>query len=122
MKLVKVCEDKRGYTHTIEDDNLGVPEITMFYTKKGYARGGCVHKHPEVFCVVSGDVTLVCGELVVRMDSGMTHDIPKGSPHYYISKTDSVVLEWGTIGEDKQTKHETYRNIVNQINDTADRT
>jgi mannose-6-phosphate isomerase-like protein (cupin superfamily) len=123
MKLVEIHKDKRGYTHTIEDTNLGCPEITLFYTKKGYARGGCVHRYTdEWFSVISGEVNLVYGDILVRMETGMTVGIPKGIPHYFVSKTDSVILEWGCSPEEKKEKNETFRNIVNQINDSADRT
>ena len=113
MKLTKVHEDFRGYTYILEDENFPFPEITIFFTKAGFARGGCIHrKSDEQFKVLSGEVT------TQGIEKGF---IPKGTPHYFISLTDSIVMEWGA-GKDEQEKDPLYRTTVNTINDTSNLT
>jgi len=120
MRLIKIHEDKRGYTYSIEDEHLGQPELTLFFTRQGFARGGCIHnKSDEHFCVVSGIVNLFLGKRKIEMEDGDCILIPKATPHYFVSQTLSVVLEWGATPEEKIEKHEEYRKIVDRINDKS---
>ena len=121
MNLIKIHEDKRGYVYTIEDEHLGYPEMTFFFTRKGFARGGCIHtEHDEHFSVVSGDLLFYCGDDIQRLSSGMSYLTPKNTPHYLIAKEDCMVIEWGANKEEKGVKDPKFREIVNNINDKSD--
>jgi len=123
MKLKELLNDNRGGTYILEDDNLGYPEVAIFYTKQDYARGGCIHrKSDEYLCVISGEIRFFSGDDNIYMKSGMILLTPKETPHYFVSLTDSIVMEWGASPEEKKEKYVPFRNMVNKINDKSDRT
>lgn len=99
---------------------MGYPEVTIFHTRQGMARGGCIHhKSDEHTCVISGLVEYVMGECRFILEAGDSMVIPAGTPHYFLSLSDSVVLEWGATPEEKKEKHPEFRAIVEEINDTS---
>jgi len=130
MKLEKIHEDKRGEIYTITGE-MDTPEIKLLITKKGFARGGCVHKLRDEFCVcVEGLVEhYIEGEkdsyvpaqqhkkgfALTNLHKGKPVLIPHGIPHYFYSKTDSVVLEWGAK-MDETTKHLPTREFIDNLN------
>lgn len=119
MEIKKVWSDKRGETFSLTDENLGWQEVAIFHTKAGVARGGCIHPNSsEMLCVISGEIEYVYGEDMQKIclypgDSFLTDP---NTPHYFLSKTDSIVMEWGPLLEEKQAKHDRFREIVNAIN------
>jgi len=121
MKLNLIQKDKRGTIYSITDKDLPFEEITLFFTKGGYARGGCIHrKNDENFCVISGTIKYVRGEnskdAHYYFSTGKAEIIPKNTPHYFLSVTDSVVMEWGATIAEKQEKHSKTRKIVEELN------
>jgi mannose-6-phosphate isomerase-like protein (cupin superfamily) len=99
---------------------LAYPEVTIFHTKAGMARGGCVHNlSDEYTCVINGIVEYRVGESTFLLQDGDSMVIPRGMPHYLFSISDSVVLEWGATEEEKKEKHPEFRAMVDEINDPA---
>lgn len=118
MKLRSIHSDKRGNVYAIEGKSLQYPEIAMLTINKGYARGGCIHNiHDEYFVVIQGRVDYRIGDTTHNYSVGDSGIIPKGTPHYLYAYEDSIVLEWGATIEEKQEKHETFRKIVENINE-----
>ena len=116
MKFAELHSDARGTVNILTED-LGHPEVTIFTTKKGMARGGCIHhQSKEYVCVISGKIKYVCPQTTVYLTTGDSFTIPKSTPHYFYSVTDSVVAEWGANEEEKKEKHLEYRKIVEHIN------
>ena len=119
MEIKKVHSDKRGETHSLTGELLHFPEVAIFYTKRGVARGGCIHpKSKEYLVVLEGEIEYVYGDdmqkiVLYECDS---FTIGPNVPHYFISTTDSVVAEWGPPLEEKQEHHEYFRSIVNALN------
>lgn len=122
MDLKKIHSDNRGDINILTDLNH-YPEATIFETKSGYSRGGCIHNiHDEYICVIEGTVDYTFGDkdgdkiYKIRLNDGETYKIPKGTPHYFYSVTDSVVMEWGASPSEKSNKHEVFRKIVDESN------
>lgn len=121
MKLNLIHQDKRGKILSLISDNFFYPEVTIFETNAGFARGGCVHNISDEFCtVISGQIEYAIGDELHILSDGMSIKIQAGTPHYFISWGYSVVLEWGATIAEKQVKHADYRAIVDRINDSAD--
>lgn len=119
MKFQTVHEDNRGTVALLTGGLVTVEEVTVFTTKHGYARGGCVHSEHDEHCVViEGDVWYFVGTDAhsTILKAGDTLLIPKNTPHFFLSITDSVVLEWGATVEEKRCKHLPMRKIVMRIN------
>lgn len=123
MKLTDINTDSRGFIKTLVGDLESTPEVTVFKTRAGMARGGCIHsKSAEHLVVIEGIITYICGEehLSRTLTAGQSITIEAGIPHYYISMTNSVVMEWGPQLDEKQEKHERFRKIVLDINSMRD--
>lgn len=137
MELNKVHEDERGGIYTITGEEIDTPEITLLVTKKGFARGGCIHKLHDEFCVcVEGLVEHYVKEKdekeavlstapqhkegfnLTNLHKGKPVLIPHGIPHYFYSKTNSVVFEWGAK-MDETKKHPETRAFVDDLNKKA---
>ena len=122
MKFKQLHVDNRGKIFLLKGD-LGHPEFTIFVTRKGLARGGCIHKKSDEYtCIISGVVVYTVGMKVKRMTTGDSMIIPRRTPHYFVSITDSVVAEWGATPKEKKEKYAQFRKIVEGINDTANTT
>lgn len=118
LKLKEINQDDRGYINILEGDELGCEEVNISFTKKGYARGGCVHnKNDEYLLVISGEINLICGEALYQLDDGCIVNITKKTPHYYVATKTSLVMEWGATKEEKKEKFKEFREIVDRIND-----
>jgi mannose-6-phosphate isomerase-like protein (cupin superfamily) len=120
LELKKVHEDDRGEIYAIP---LGEDkELTILVTNRGYARGGCIHPDSNERCVVvKGRIQYFKGDTNTTLtDNSFLQPnslfIPKGTPHFYISETDSILLEWGATVKEKDMKHLPFRNIVIDIN------
>jgi quercetin dioxygenase-like cupin family protein len=118
LKLSKVHSDERGEINIIEGDLREEEEITLLSTKKGFARGGCIHRvHDEFFIIFEGVVKYFIGdnppEIFKKGESGV---IPKNTPHYLVSIEDSLMAEWGADPEEKKEKDKTSKEIVDEIN------
>ena len=116
MKFKELHADARGKINILTED-MKLDEVTVFTTKAGYARGGCIHEiNDEYTVIVEGEVMYRIGEKYTIVTKGESLIIPKNTPHYFISITDSVVLEWGATPEEKKKKHAKYRQIVTDFN------
>lgn len=117
MELQTIHTDKRGSVNLLLGDLRQFKEVTVFVTKAGYARGGCIHNiNDEVCCVIEGSILYIVGDNQLCLGVGDIVRIPKSTPHYFLSETDSVVLEWGATPEEKKEKHHEYRAVVDRIN------
>lgn len=117
MELKRIHADYRGSIDLLEGNEFHFDEVTVFYTVEGMARGGCIHPYNDEYTtVIDGWVEYVIGEKTYRMGVGESIVIPKNTPHYFVSLTDSVVLEWGATPEEKKHKHPRFREIVEKWN------
>jgi quercetin dioxygenase-like cupin family protein len=118
LKLEKLHEDKRGEIYLIIGDFQEHEEVTLFFTRKNYARGGCIHKiHDEYCTVLEGKIRYFIGTNdPIEMKAGDTVKIQKNTPHYFLSLKDSIVMEWGATPAEKKEKHEEFRKKVEMIN------
>ena len=119
LKLELLHKDDRGEIYLLKGDSLKEhEEITLFVTKKGYARGGCVHRHHDEFCVVlEGSIKYFIGEEYPEaLAKGMSTLIPQAQPHYFVSNTDSIVAEWGATPEEKKEKDPVFRKYMEEHN------
>jgi hypothetical protein len=115
MQLKKEHEDFRGEIWTLTDPRIG--EMTLLFTKAGYARGGCVHDQVERFILLDGEIELNGMHLDLGdpiNESDVFFIINK--PHYFKSLTDSVVLEIKPIGT-KTERDPIMRKKVQEVND-----
>jgi len=120
MLLEKIHSDDRG-SISIMTGLQSYPEVTVFQTKAGHARGGCIHRLSKEFvCVIEGIISYVTPDDISVLTAGESYVIEKETPHYFVSVTDSVVLEWGATVEEKKEKDPLFRAIVDKINDTTD--
>lgn len=117
MQLENIHTDDRGAIYSLNGDLSCFPEVTIFKTNKGFARGGCIHHlNDEFCCLLEGEVKYIVGESIHLLNAGDCVKIPKATPHYFISLTDSVMAEWGATVEEKKEKHQQYRQIVEEHN------
>ncbi len=116
MRLEEIHADARGKINLLTGD-MKLDEITVFTTNAGYARGGCIHEiNDEYTVIIEGEVLYCIGDKYSILKKGDSCIIPKLTPHYFLSITDSIVLEWGAIPIEKLKKHAKYRQIVDNIN------
>jgi dTDP-4-dehydrorhamnose 3,5-epimerase-like enzyme len=122
--FTKIHEDDRGFINLITGALENNKEINISSTKKGYTRGGCIHRiNDEYLTVVSGKIVFhifdsnTDAEDIVYMTVGDSRKIPVNSPHFYTALTDCVVIEWGSTFEEKTEKHLVTRAIVNNLNE-----
>jgi mannose-6-phosphate isomerase-like protein (cupin superfamily) len=125
MEFEHIHEDKRGAIKALTGTELlPAEEVTVFTTNCGNARGGCVHSESsEHICVLAGRIIFVIrgGDETadVEMNAGDSYTIPKNTPHYFYSITDSVVMEWGPKISEKGERDVAFRKIVDTINEEA---
>lgn len=117
LKLKKIYKDDRGKIYQILGGLKEHREIVLFWTDKGSARGGCIHKLNDEFNIVlEGKIRYFVGDNEFILSKGESMKIPRNSPHYFISLTDSLVIEWGCTPEEKIEKYKPFREIVENIN------
>ena len=119
MKIDNIHSDDRGFIKAITGELKSCPEIAIMKTSAGKCRGGCIHrKSKEHLCVIEGVINYVYGDeqTHVMLKPGQSITIEPNTPHYFLSLTDSIIIEWGAQLEEKQEKHEAFRKIVMEIN------
>ena len=120
LKMKKIHKDDRGEIYCINGSSLKeLEEIALFTCRKGLARGGCIHKLHDEYCVVfEGEIDYYIGNCSrpVNVKKGETVKIHKNTPHYFIALENCVVSEFGASVEEKKKKHTKTRKIVEQIN------
>jgi mannose-6-phosphate isomerase-like protein (cupin superfamily) len=111
MNFEKVHEDKRGEIYAI----TGEDELSnLLVTHKGFARGGCMHKETEHFLVVQGQIILHLPYKDQIMNAGECVSYPPMTPHFFISLTESIVMESGA--QPPADKYLPYAEKVAEIN------
>ena len=122
LELKNIMNDERGGIFSIVGDSLKqFEEIAIFTSKKGIARGGCVHDSDEFFTVIEGKVSVYFRKNnkiieVGHFKEGNTILIPKRIPHIVFSETDCMFMEWGPAISEKGIKDAETAKIVKQIN------
>jgi len=120
MELKTIHADDRGSINLLLGDLKNYEEVTVFKTNAGYARGGCIHNiNDEFVCVIEGCIHYYTPRLEtpIVLTAGQSTVIQKSTPHYFVSITDSIVMEWGATAEEKKVKQSLYRAVVDHIND-----
>lgn len=119
-------ENRRGkvWAFAINEDPL--EEVLIFYTPAGCVRGGDSHDHRQYNIVVRGTVKFYerygpdtevpgkgkeSGEKVTYMHEGEMRIFEPGIPHWFVSLTDSWMIEWHERPRTKKVYPE-YRNII----------
>lgn len=122
MNLTKIHEDNRGSIHSLTG-KMDLPEVAIMRTVAGLARGGCIHRESyEYLCVIEGKITYhfqlpgSVAEVARVMIPGDVICIPPMTPHYMVSDTDSLIMEWGPKPEEKIEKHTEMRRMVIEHN------
>ena len=117
LKFKKIHEDERGEIYVLTGLFPESREVTIFTTRKGFARGGCVHKDSdEKCCVLDGIIEYsIEGRKPERFYAGRGTLIPKNAQHFFIALTDCVVMEWGPTPKEKKQKG-AWRKYVVEIN------
>jgi len=115
IEFKHIHEDERGSIECFYIDGV---EYTILTTKKGFARGGCIHpEHDEYAVILEGIVFYyVMGQPVKQYIKGENLLIKKNTPHYLLATTDAVTLEWGALPKEKDIKDKEFREIVDNIN------
>ena len=119
LKMKRIHKDKRGEIYLITGDLKEHKELTVFTCKKSFARGGCIHKKHDEYCVVfEGEIDYYIGSCKrpVNAKKGEVIKIHKNTEHYFVAKTDCIVSEWGALPSEKKVKHAKTRKIVDEIN------
>jgi quercetin dioxygenase-like cupin family protein len=114
IQINKIFEDKRGEIYVFV---LNGREFLLFFTKRGFYRGGHTHELKEYGVVLEG---MVERKIIIRdkeeteiLKEGNLKIVPPGSPHLIKSLTDSWVLEWHEYPKTR-TNYEPYRKIVEE--------
>ena len=113
-----IHKDDRGEIVCFYEDGR---EYTLLTTRKGFARGGCVHpRHREYFVVLKGSVRYVMDfpsePYIKNFIEGMSGEVPNNIPHYLVALEDAITIEWGALPEEKKIKDKKLREIVDNIN------
>jgi len=102
---------------------LNKTEYTLLITKKGFARGGCIHNVMEYGVVLEGAVEYHIKPLEKGMrmgtwilEKGDRIRVPVEHPHYFIALEDAIFLEWGAPPDQKERKDPKLRAVVDEIN------
>ena len=62
IELKKIHEDQRGYIYLVKNLLSDDREFTFLETKKGFARGGCLHSKDENLVVIKGKIRYMFGD------------------------------------------------------------
>jgi mannose-6-phosphate isomerase-like protein (cupin superfamily) len=112
-----IHEDERGEIYLIKGNLKENKEITLFITYKDFARGGCIHDQHDEYCIVlEGEIVYKIGKNTCHLKRGDSIIVPKSTPHFFVSKIDSVVIEYGADPEEKKKKHPEFRKMMEEIN------
>ena len=118
MELKKIHEDNRGYIYLVKDLLEDNKEFTLLQTKKGFARGGCLHSKNENLVVIKGKIKFIWGEEEKIMNAGESFVIPAYKPHAWVAMEDSITSEWGITSKEKEAdkKDPKLRKIIDELN------
>ena len=119
LKFEMIHEDERGEIYLITGALPEGRELTLFTTKKGFARGGCIHKESAEDCIIiKGEIQyFIEGWDPAFMSRGDTCHISSNTPHYFIALTEeTIVMEWGPKPGEKTEKYPEWRETVDGIN------
>ena len=126
MKIEKVHSDSRGSIYSITGEPIKLEEYSLLETKANIMRGGCLHKkHSETIVVLEGEISYfyrLPNEVEINeisMRAGDSYTIPPNSPHYMLSLTDSIVMEFGADIDEKKVKHDEFRKVVMEHNQSV---
>jgi len=91
-----VSSDKRGW---IKKELIRDTILWISFTRKGYARGGDIHRGLQYNTVIKGQFQVrqlypKGGESVRTLIAGRSIIIPFGIPHVFIAQEDSIMIEW----------------------------
>ena len=115
MNFNKIHGDDRGEIGVMW--GLGCPEVSIFTTLKGKARGGCLHpESDEYIAVISGSIVLKTPNMDIIMKRGHTELIPRNTPHCFVAIEDCAVMEWGPHAREKGIKDPQMADYVKLIN------
>ena len=117
MSLEKVYNDGRG---SIYVDVRGDKELKVIHTRKGFARGGCIHYKEEKVICISGYIAFIVGDKKTYLEEGQSLIIPAKTPHYMVAFEDSVIVEEGSVKTTSEAKHKEMRIFVDLINEDYD--
>lgn len=121
FNLKQIHKDDRGEIYIIEGDLKEHKEIALLFTKKSFARGGCVHNlNDEHLTVLEGKIHFFTKDKEFILEKGKSITTIRNTPHYFISLEDSLVMEWGCVPEEKAEKYKPLRDIVDKINRNHD--
>lgn len=95
LRRVFASSDSRGWVVVWEFKGQ---EILMIYTKKGYMRGGEIHKGRQWNVILQGAVDWTIGfESLYKKESYYAPAyiaVPKDQPHMMEALTDTLMIEW----------------------------
>jgi hypothetical protein len=111
-----IHEDERGQIICFY---LRGKEYTLLTTKRGFARGGCIHNKTEYAVVLEGIIEYhIKGRTrFTTLSKGENIQVPPETPHYIIAVTDAIMMEWGAPPDQKKRKDKEFRAIVDKINE-----
>lgn len=114
LELVFEGEDSRGKVWSFM---IGDIEYILFYTKKGYMRGGDYHSAKQYNTVLQGKILFITKKLGMEFpntyEDGQSVTTEKNIPHYMLSLTDSWMLEWHQLPKTRKI-YEPFRKIVEE--------
>ncbi len=117
LDLKKVHEDDRGYIYLVRNLLENNKEFTFLETKKGFARGGCLHPKDEYVVVLKGKIKLILGNEEKELVTGQSMKIPANKTHAWVALEDSILSEWGVTEEEKKERDLELRKIIDRINE-----
>jgi len=114
-----IHKDSRGTITCFYIDGV---EYTILQTRKGFARGGCIHNVVEHAAVLQGEVEYhIRGNAAFKVQKGDNVHVQSETPHYFVSLTDSIVLEWNAPPDQKKRKDTEWRSMVEKINEEREK-
>jgi len=124
MEIKKIHSDERRTIYLIENLLKNNKEFTIIKLNKGKAIGGCIHSIAEDFCIIEGFGEFIWKEghkiNSIGYVKGEHSLIPPNTPHMFVAKEDSIIIEWGVPASDKNKYDEKLRKIVDEINKGSD--
>ena len=117
LSMKKIHEDKRGYIFLVKNLLENNKEFTFLETKKGFARGGCLHPKDEYVVVLKGKIKLILGNEEIELNTGESIKIPANKTHAWVALRRLHPSEWGVTEEEKKERDLELRKIIDKINE-----
>ena len=114
MKVIckEKYEDSRGFVQVLEFKGQ---EYLLIYTKKGYMRGGEIHRGRQYNVLLQGSISWTIGgkEEIIYGPTYIKETIyapayivtPSNTPHMMDSLTDTLMLEWRELPLEKPVNY-----------------